>query len=62
MLQNDATESYQRHVGTICIEVNLQSGDSEDEMRRNYQIKMQKIEEEKAKQEAEKHEMIKKKM
>jgi hypothetical protein len=24
------------HVGTITVEINLQSGDSEDEMRRNY--------------------------
>jgi hypothetical protein len=31
--------------------MNLQSGDSEDEMRRNYQIKMQRAEEERAKQE-----------
>ena len=28
------------HVGTLKIEINLQSGDSEDEVRRNYQIKM----------------------
>ena len=44
----------QVHAGTVTVEINLQSGDSEDEMRRNYQIKMQHLEEERAKQEAEK--------
>jgi len=29
--------------------MNLQSGDAEDEMKRNYQIKMQRMEEERAK-------------
>ena len=29
-------ETFMEHVGTITVEINLQSGDSEDEMRRNY--------------------------
>jgi hypothetical protein len=29
-------ETSMEHVGTITVEINLQSGDSEDEMRRNY--------------------------
>ena len=44
------------------IEMNLQSGDSEDEIKRNYQIKMQKAEEERAKQEQERIELQRKKM
>jgi hypothetical protein len=57
-----AEETYQQHVGTLKVEMNLQSGDSEDEVRRNYQIKMQKIEEENARQEAERVELNRKKM
>jgi hypothetical protein len=55
-------ETSVEHAGTITVEINLQSGDSEDEMRRNFQIKMQRLEEERAKQEAEKAEVARKKM
>ena len=44
------------------VEINLQAGDSEDELRRNYQIKMQKMEEERAKAEVERQEIARKKM
>ena len=50
------------HVGTITVEMNLQSGDSEDEVRRNYQIKMQRMEEERAKAEEERQELARKRM
>ena len=40
----------------------MQSGDAEDEMKRNYQIKMQRMEEERAQQEAERQEAARKKM
>ena len=49
-------------MGTITIELNLQSGDAEDEQKRNYQIKMQRMEEERAKAEEERQEMARKKM
>lgn len=55
-------ETERKHVGSLQIEMNLQSGDSEDEMRRNYQIKMQRAEEERAKQEQERIELQRKKM
>jgi hypothetical protein len=55
-------EIFIEHAGTITVEINLQSGDSEDEMRRNFQIKMQRLEEDRVKQEAEKAEVARKKM
>lgn len=33
-------ETEQLDCGTVTVELNLQSGDTEDEMKRNYQIKM----------------------
>lgn len=57
-----AEETFTQHIGTLKVEINLQSGDSEDEVRRNYQIKMKKIEEENARQEAERVELNRKKM
>lgn len=40
-------------MGSVVIEMNLQKGDTEDEMRRNYQLKLQYEQEEKARLEAE---------
>lgn len=37
----DVKESHERRVGSVVIEMNLQKGDTEDEMRRNYQLKLQ---------------------
>lgn len=50
------------NAGYLEIELNLQSGDTEDEMKRNFQIKMQKEEELRAKQEADKQAELRKKM
>lgn len=36
----EVTETAQVHAGTLTVEMNLQSGDTEDEMKRNYQIQM----------------------
>jgi hypothetical protein len=32
----EVTETTQAHAGTLVVEMNLQSGDTEDEMKRNY--------------------------
>ena len=48
--------------GYLEVEINLQSGDTEDEMKRNFQLKMQKEDEIRAKEEAEKQEQQRKKM
>lgn len=37
----EVKESHERRVGSVVIEMNLQKGDTEDEMRRNYQLKLQ---------------------
>ena len=37
-VQEQAT--IQRTVGTICVEINLQRGDNEEEMMKSYQIKL----------------------
>lgn len=42
--------------------MNLQSGDTEDEMKRNYQIQMQNMEEQRARAEQEKQDIIRQKM
>lgn len=60
--QKDKFMTQHIPVGTVNLEINLQSGDSEDEIKRNYQIKMQKMEEERTKAEEERQEMARKKM
>ena len=37
------TETAMVPAGSLGIEINLQSGDSEDEMKRNFEIKMQNL-------------------
>ena len=56
------TETAMVPAGSLGIEINLQSGDSEDEMKRNFEIKMQNLEEQRAKEEAERQEQTRKKM
>lgn len=58
----EKTETKEVHAGSIIIEINLQSGDTEDELKRNFMLKTQKLEEERSKAEAEKSEMAKRKL
>ncbi|CDW78943.1 c2 domain-containing protein 3 [Stylonychia lemnae] len=45
-------QTFQKQVGHIAIEISLQRGDTEQELARDYQIKYQKLQEQKAKEEA----------
>lgn len=58
----EKVETQEIYAGTIVVEINLQSGDTEDEMKRNFQIKMQNMEEARAKAENERQEMNRKKL
>ena len=48
--------------GYLEVEINLQSGDTEDEMKRNFQLKQQKEEDIRAKEEEAKQAELRKKM
>lgn len=47
-------DTYTQHVGTMTIELSLQRGETEEEIAREYQLKLLKIQEENAKREEEK--------
>ena len=47
-------DTYTQHVGTMTIELSLQRGEAEEEIAREYQLKLLKIQEENAKKEEEK--------
>lgn len=55
-------EYIQKLVGTIQFRINLQSENQEEEARRNFQLKLQQVEEQQARQEMERQEMAKKKL
>lgn len=55
-------EFVQKLVGSISFRINLQSQDQEEEARRNFQLRLQQVEEQAAKQEQERQEMAKKKL
>jgi len=50
------------YAGRLLLEINLQSGDTEDEMKRNFQIKQQKLDDIRAQEEADKQEALRRKM
>lgn len=56
------TSTEEISAGTLTVEINLQSGDTEDEMKRNFQIKQQAINEQKAREEEERMMETRKKM
>lgn len=49
-------------IGAVSFRINLQSENQEDEARRNFQLRLQQVEEQAAKQEQERQEMAKKKL
>ena len=47
-------ETFTQHVGTINIELSLQRGEADEEIAREYHLKLLKLQEEHAKKEEEK--------
>lgn len=54
--------TYQKQVGFITLELQLQRGDTESELARDYQLRLKQLEEEKAKEDARKQAEIDKYM
>ena len=47
-------DTYTQHVGTITIELSLQRGEADEEIAREYQLKLLELQKERAKKEEEK--------
>jgi hypothetical protein len=47
-------DTYTQHVGTITIELSLQRGEADEEITREYQLKILELQKERAKKEEEK--------